>query len=73
MYLRPTYRGRGLGRRLLVTALDWSRANGARAIRLDTTEEMQAARQLYEAYGFQRVPGEAPRQGQQRLLYELTL
>jgi len=73
MYLGRTYRGRGLGRRLLVTALDWARARGARTIRLDTTEEMQAARHLYEAYGFRRVPGEAPRQGQQRLLYELRL
>jgi ribosomal protein S18 acetylase RimI-like enzyme len=73
MYLGRTYRGRGLGRQLLVTALDWARARGALAIRLDTTEEMQAARHLYEAYGFRRVPGEAPRQGQQRLLYELTL
>jgi hypothetical protein len=42
-------------------------------IRLDTTERMEAARRLYEAYGFVRVPGDAPRQGQSRLLYELTL
>src|SRR5207237_5439935 len=40
MYLRPVVRGRGAGRRLLSTALDWARANGARTIRLDTTEEM---------------------------------
>jgi GNAT superfamily N-acetyltransferase len=73
MYLGPTHRGRGLGRCLLVTALDWARVRGARTIRLDTTEEMQAARHLYEAYGFRRVPGEAPRQGQLRLLYELRL
>jgi hypothetical protein len=34
---------------------------------------MVAARHLYESAGFVRVPGEAPRQGQQRLLYELRL
>ena len=73
MYLRPSQRGRGLGKRLLATALDWARANGAAAIRLDTTEEMVAARYVYEANGFRRIPGEAPRQGQQRLLYELKL
>jgi molybdopterin-guanine dinucleotide biosynthesis protein A/GNAT superfamily N-acetyltransferase len=73
MYLRRSQRGRGLGRRLLVTALDWARAHGARAIHLDTTEEMEAARHLYEQHGFRRVPGTAPRQGQQRLLYELEL
>jgi molybdopterin-guanine dinucleotide biosynthesis protein A/GNAT superfamily N-acetyltransferase len=73
MYLRKASRGRGAGRRLLTTALDWARANGATTIKLDTTEAMEAARALYESYGFVRVPGDAPRQGQQRLLYELLL
>ena len=73
MYLRQAQRGRGLGKRLLATALDWARANGAASVKLDTTESMQAARALYEAYGFRRVPGEVPRQGQRRLLYELRL
>jgi GNAT superfamily N-acetyltransferase len=73
MYLRPSHRGRGLGKQLLTTALDWARARGADSIQLDTSERMQAAQALYEAYGFRRVPGEAPRQGQTRLLYELRL
>jgi molybdopterin-guanine dinucleotide biosynthesis protein A/predicted GNAT family acetyltransferase len=73
MYLRPAYRGRGLGSRLLTTAVDWARTHGARAIRLDTTEDMRAARRLYEAAGFARVPGDAPRQGRPRYLYELRL
>jgi len=73
MYLRRELRGQGLGRRLLETALSWSREHGIRAIRLDTTERMEAARRLYEAYGFVRVPGRAPRQGQERILYELRL
>jgi hypothetical protein len=34
---------------------------------------MRAAQRLYEANGFVRVPGDAPRQGQCRLLYELRL
>ena len=73
MYLRTESRGRGAGRRLLATALDWARANGAATVKLDTTEAMETARALYEANGFVRVPGEAPRQGQERLLYELRL
>jgi len=73
MYLRPAQRGRGLGKRLLTTAVDWARAHGARVVRLDTSERMQAAQALYEKYGFRRVPGDAPRQGQPRLLYELRL
>jgi molybdopterin-guanine dinucleotide biosynthesis protein A/N-acetylglutamate synthase-like GNAT family acetyltransferase len=73
MYLDPSQRGRGLGKRLLATALGWARANGADVISLDTTERMVAARGLYEAAGFVQVPGESPRQGQRRLLYELRL
>jgi putative acetyltransferase len=73
MYLRPDQRGRGLGRNLLTLALDWARTNDVDVIRLDTSERMVAAQRLYEAYGFVRVPGEAPRQGQCRLLYELRL
>src|SRR6478672_1857730 len=73
MYLRPDQRGRGLGRRLLETALERARADGVSVIRLDTGERMEAARSLYEAYGFRRVSGSAPRQGQNRLLYELEL
>ena len=73
MYLRPDQRGHGLGKQLLALALDWARANGMRSVRLDTSERMAAARRLYEANGFERVPGDAPRQGQCRLLYELRL
>src|SRR5204863_7474787 len=38
MYLRPSQRGRGLGKHLLALALDWAQARGARAVRLDTSE-----------------------------------
>src|SRR5713101_4127226 len=57
MYVRSAHRGRGLGRRRLATALDWARANDARAVRLDTAERMVAARRLYESAGFVPVPG----------------
>jgi putative acetyltransferase len=73
MYLRPDQRGRGLGRELLALALEWARAHGQRAVRLDTSERMVAAQRLYEAHGFERIAGDAPRQGQCRLLYELRL
>lgn len=73
MYLRSEVRGRGVGKRLLAIALHHARASGANVVRLDTSERMETARHLYEAHGFVRVPGHAPRQGQQRLLYELRL
>lgn len=73
MYLRPEERGRGLGQRLLDMALLWAREHGIHRITLDTTERMVAAVRLYERYGFVHLDGDAPRQGQSRLLYELRL
>jgi molybdopterin-guanine dinucleotide biosynthesis protein A/N-acetylglutamate synthase-like GNAT family acetyltransferase len=73
MYLRGQFRGRGVGRKLLQMALAWSREHRIERISLDTTEQMEAARHLYETNGFVRVEGDAPRQGQTRLLYELRL
>jgi molybdopterin-guanine dinucleotide biosynthesis protein A/GNAT superfamily N-acetyltransferase len=73
MYVRPAERGHGLGRRLLDTALLWAREHRIRTVSLDTAERMEAAQRLYERYGFVRVDGDAPRQGQSRLLYELRL
>ena len=73
MYLRPALRGRGVGRKLLQIALAWCHEHRVERIALDTTERMGAARHLYEAHGFVRIDGAAPRQGQSRLLYELRL
>jgi GNAT superfamily N-acetyltransferase len=73
MYLRQDQRGRGFGTELLLLALDWARAHDTKVVRLDTSERMVAAQHLYEAYGFERVVGDSPRQGQCRLLYELRL
>ena len=73
MYLRPEQRGAGLGKKLLDVALEYARETGAEVVRLDTSERMVAAQRLYEANGFRRVAGDAPRQGQCRLLYELRL
>ncbi|MFL5968893.1 MAG: GNAT family N-acetyltransferase [Gaiellaceae bacterium] len=73
MYLRPDRRGRGLGKELLALALEWAREHRMSVVQLDTSERMLAAQRLYEAHGFERVVGSAPRQGQCRLLYELRL
>src|SRR5215212_9600716 len=73
MYLRPEQRGQRIGKSLLGLALEWARAHDVDRVRLDTSERMLAAQRLYETHGFERVPGEAPRQGQCRLMYELRL
>ena len=71
MYLRPGLRGRGVGRRLLQMAIAWAREHRIQRIALDTTEEMEAARRLYEANGFVQIDGAVARQGQPHLLSEL--
>lgn len=55
MYVHPQRRGRGLGRRLLGTAMEWARSEELARVVLDTTEEMYAARHVYEQAGFRRT------------------
>ena len=55
MYLDAEVRGRGLGKRLLATALAWARGQGFSRVVLDTTDSMHAARALYESAGFERT------------------
>ena len=54
MYLRPSVRGHGVGKRLLATAIEWVRAQGGTHIVCDTIEEMTRAIAFYEAHGFVR-------------------
>jgi putative acetyltransferase len=58
MYLRPNWRGRGLGGQLLQTALDHARATGRRRVELETNRAMTAAIGLYESRGFREIEGE---------------
>lgn len=48
----PALRGRGLGRRLVVLALEQARAEGAERIDLVVVEGNDVAQRLYEALGF---------------------
>lgn len=50
--LEPAFRGLGLGRTLIETALEYSRSRGHERIFLWTVSELHAARHLYEAFGF---------------------
>ena len=54
--VHPARRGRGLGRRLLQECLNRARSLKIPAIFLYTGVFMQAARRLYDSFGFQRAP-----------------
>ena len=56
LYVRPAFRGLGLGRQLVEVTLDSARSGGYNCILLDTLSEMEAARALYEDLGFEEIP-----------------
>ena len=56
LYVRKAFRGFGLGRQLSEAILDEARRAGYSCVLLDTLDEMEAARALYEDLGFEEIP-----------------
>ena len=56
LYVRPAFRGLGLGRQLAEAILDAARMAGYDSVLLDTLKDMAIARSMYEELGFKEIP-----------------
>ncbi len=56
MYVRPPFRGLGLGKLMLHHLTDYVRQQGVGVVRLETGIHQAEAIGLYEGSGFQRIP-----------------
>ncbi len=56
LFVRPKYRGFGLGRKLAEESMETARQADYACILLDTLDTMESARVLYEELGFEEIP-----------------
>jgi GNAT superfamily N-acetyltransferase len=56
MYVRPRFRGRGLGKLILENLAAHALRNGVNLLRLETGIHQKEAIGLYEGFGFKRIP-----------------
>ena len=71
LFVVPERRGEGLGRALVVEAIELARSKGADYMDLGTSEDDVAARALYESLGFSNRGGKAD--GPVNFFYEREL
>lgn len=55
LYVRKAFRGFGLGRQLAEAILDAARRQGYTHVLLDTLDDMESARELYNDLGFESI------------------
>ncbi len=56
LYVRPLFRGKGVGRRLVLEAVKDARRISYQRMRLDTLPSMKRAQELYLSMGFKPIP-----------------
>jgi len=73
LFVRPAFRGRGVGRMLAEIVVNQARAIGYASMRLDTLPSMGAATALYQSLGFARIPAYYATPLQDTIFMELKL
>ena len=73
MFVRPAFRGSGIGRRLTAALLSRARAAGYRTVRLDTFDFMREATALYKSLGFRQIDRYYDNPHPSALFFELPL
>ena len=73
VYLRPAWRGRGMGRKLVEGIVAAARRIGYRRMRLDTIPSLKAALSLYRSLGFRVIAPYRAIPSERALFLELKL
>lgn len=74
LYVRPEFRGKGLGNNLIEKLIDDAHSIGYRVMRLDTyPPNMEKAVRLYESHGFKPIPAYYNNPHEDVLFMELVL
>ena len=73
MFVDEAWRGRGVGRALMETAVEAARERGYATLKLGTLDDMRVAQRLYESLGFRAIDRYRPDELVDTLFYELAL